>query len=160
MPKSPKANYIFDTTPDVPMSGHTEVVERVTRRNLDVCCVQEGRRRSVSARLITRKNSEHKMYWVGNNLGLSGVGILIARKSIDNIFDVKFLNDRLIMIKLLIGKRTVAIVSTCAPKQGLAEDRKYKSSLVSNVGENELVILYGDVIGHLRKDGNGYDGIH
>ena len=46
------------------------------------------------------------------------------------IFDVKFLNDRLMMIKLLIGKRTVAIVLTCAPKQGLAEDRKYKSSKI------------------------------
>ena len=71
MPKSPKANYIFDTTPDVPMRGtkrgHTEVVETVTRRNLDVCCIQEVRGRGVSARLITRKNSEYKMYWVGNN---------------------------------------------------------------------------------------------
>ena len=34
------------------------------------------------------------------------------------------------MIKLLIGKRTVAIVSTCAPKQGVTEDRKYKSSKI------------------------------
>ena len=131
MPKSPKANYIFDTTPDVPMRGtkrgHTEVVETVTRRNLDVCCIQEVRGRGVSARLITRKNSEYKMYWVGNNLGLGGAGILVAGKWIDKIFDVKFLNDRLMMIKLLIGKRTIAIVSTCAPQQGLAEDRKYKS---------------------------------
>ena len=108
MPKSPKANYIFDTTPDVPMRGtkrgHTEVVETLTRRNLDVCCIQEVRGRGVSARLITRKNSEYKMYWVGNNLGLGGAGILVAGKWIDKIFDVKFLNDRLIMIKLLIGK--------------------------------------------------------
>ena len=58
----------------------------------------------MSARLITRKNSEYKMYWVGNNLGLGGAGILVAGKWIDKIFDVKFLNDRLIMIKLLIGK--------------------------------------------------------
>ena len=85
MPKSPKANYIFDTTPDVPMTGamrvHTEVVEPVTRRNLEVCCVKEVRGRGgVSARLITRKNSEYKMYWVENNLGFCGVGILLAGK--------------------------------------------------------------------------------
>ena len=58
MPKSPKANYIFDTTPDVPMRGtkrgHTEVVETVTRRNLDVCCIQEVRGRGVSARRYMR----------------------------------------------------------------------------------------------------------
>ena len=81
----------------------------------------------MSARLITRKNSKYKMYWVGNNLGLGGAKILVAGKWSDKIFDVKFLNDRLMMIKLLIGKRTVATVSTCAPKQGLAVDRKYKS---------------------------------
>ena len=83
-PKSPKANYIFDTTTDVPMTGamrvHTEVVEPVTRRNLEVCCVQEVRGRGVSARLITRKNSEYKMYWVENNLGFCGVVILLAGK--------------------------------------------------------------------------------
>ena len=86
------------------MRGHTEVVEAVTRRNLDVCCIQEVRGRGVSARLITRKNSEYKMCWVGNNLGLGGARILVAGKWIDKIFDVKFLNDRLMMIKLLIGK--------------------------------------------------------
>ena len=62
------------------MRGHTEVVQTVTRRNLDVCCVQEVRGRGVSARLITRKNSEYKMYWVENNLGFCGVGILLAGK--------------------------------------------------------------------------------
>ena len=70
----------------------------------------------MSARLITRKNSKYKMYWVENNLGLGGAKILVAGKWSDKIFDVKFLNDRLMMIKLLIGKRTIAIVSTCAPQ--------------------------------------------
>ena len=54
-----------------------EVAETLTRRKVDVCCVQEVRWRRTSARLTTGKNSEYKMYWVGNNLGLGGVGILI-----------------------------------------------------------------------------------
>ena len=32
-------------------------------------------------------------------------------------------------------------------------------SLVSKVGETELVILEGDLNGHVGKDGNGYDVI-
>ena len=64
------------------------------------------------------------------------------------------------MIKLLIGKRIAAIVSTYALQQRLAEDVKDKSSkdlisFVSKVGENELVIH--DI--HVGKDANGYDGI-
>ena len=55
------------------------------------------------------------------------------------------------MIKLLINKRLVAIVSTYVQVQGLAEDVKDNSyedliSHVSKVGENELVILGGDSI--------------
>ena len=33
-------------------------------------------------------------------------------------------------------------------------------TFVSKVGENELVILGGDLSGHVSKDVNGYDGIH
>ena len=32
--------------------------------------------------------------------------------------------------------------------------------LFSKVGENELVILSGDLNRHVEKDVNGYDGIH
>ena len=34
------------------------------------------------------------MYWVGNNLGLGGVGILVTEKWIDRMFDVKHVNNR------------------------------------------------------------------
>ena len=44
-----------------------------------MCCVQEIRWRGSSARLITGKNIEYKMYWVGNNLGLGGARILVCR---------------------------------------------------------------------------------
>ena len=81
-----------------------EVVETMTRRKVDVCCIQEVRCRGASARLITGKNCEYKIYWVGNNLGLGGVEILVAGNWIDKIFDIKHVNDRLMTIKLLIGK--------------------------------------------------------
>ena len=57
------------------MRGHAG---ELTRRKVDVCGIQEERWRGASARLITGKNVEYKMYWVGNNLGLGSVGILVA----------------------------------------------------------------------------------
>ena len=48
-------------------------------RKVEMCCVQEIRWRGSSARLITGKNIEYKMYWVGNNLGLGGARILVCR---------------------------------------------------------------------------------
>ena len=66
------------------LRGHAgEVVETLTSRKVNVCCVQEVRWRGASARMITGKNSEYKMYWMGKNLGLDGVWILIPGKWID-----------------------------------------------------------------------------
>ena len=69
------------------------------------------------------------------------------------------------MIKLLIGKRIISIVSTYAPQQGLSNDEKdrfYEEliSLTAKVGENELLIIGGDLNGHVGKDANGYQGMH
>ena len=89
-----------------------EVVETLSRGKVSVCCIQEEKWRGVSARLITGTNNEYKMYWVGNTLG--GIGILVTGKWIDKIFDVKCVNGRLMIIRLVIGKRIVAIVSVYA----------------------------------------------
>ena len=56
----------------------SEIVETITRRNVDLCCVQEVRWRGASARHITGKDSRYKFFWVGNNQGTSGVGVLLA----------------------------------------------------------------------------------
>ena len=58
----------------------SEIVETITRRNVDLCCVQEVRWRGASARHITGKDSRYKFFWVSNNQGTSGVGVLLAEK--------------------------------------------------------------------------------
>ena len=45
------------------MTGWVGVLETLTRRKVDVCCVQEVRWRDASIRLITGKNSKYKMGW-------------------------------------------------------------------------------------------------
>lgn len=102
---------------------------------MNVCCVQEVRWRGASARLITGRDSKYKMFWVGNNFGLGGVRIVVARNWIDKIFDMECVNDRLMMIKLFIGKQILAVVSTYTKQQRLAEEfHKDLISLVSKVG--------------------------
>ena len=67
------------------------------------------------------------------------------------------------IIKVLISKQIVAIVLTHTPQPGLAKDVKdkfyeYLISLVSRSSKNELVIIGGDLNGHVRKDKSSYDG--
>ena len=142
-----------------------EVVETLSRRKVDVCCVQETRWRGASARMVTGKESEYKIFWVGNNKGTGGVGLMVNKKWVDKVIDVKRVNDRLMLIKLMVGKRVVAVVSAYAPQQGLTEEEKDKFyedliSLTSKVGDNEFLIIGGDLNGHVGKDADGYQGIH
>ena len=142
-----------------------EVAETLSRRNIDVCCLQEVRWRGASTRLIAGKDKEYKMFWCGSTTGIGGVGIMISCKWIDKITDVKRVSDRLMMIKLLVGKRIVTIVSTYAPQQGLSNDEKDKFYddliyLVSKVDEKELLVIGGDFNGHVGKEADGYQGIH
>ena len=67
------------------------------------------------------------------------------------------------IIQSIIGKWIVAIVSTYAPQQELGEDVKDKFyenliSLISHVSENELVMIVGDLNGHVGKDAIDDDG--
>ena len=53
-----------------------EVVETLSRRKVDVCCIQETRYRGGSCRTIKGKDTRYKLYWSGNDKSIAGVGCL------------------------------------------------------------------------------------
>ena len=56
----------------------SEVVETVSRRGVDLCCLQEVQWHGASARMIVGKDSCYKVFWIGNEIGNGGAGILLA----------------------------------------------------------------------------------
>ena len=58
--------------------------------------------RGASVRLVEGKNSRCKMFWVGNDKNMGVVGILLAEKWMEAVFDVTRVSDRIIFIKLVI----------------------------------------------------------
>ena len=88
---------------------------------VDMCCLQEVRWRGASARLIQGKDSHYKMFWVRSKVGTGGVAILLAEKWTENVIDVNHVNDRIMFVKLLLGKSIVVLVSVYAPQQGLPD---------------------------------------
>lgn len=74
-----------------------EVVDTVFRRGIDLCCAHEFRWRGASTRMLGDKECHYK-FW-----GLAQAVLECCRqrhKLIDKIFDVKYVSDRLMMIKL------------------------------------------------------------
>ena len=78
---------------------------------------------------------------------------------------MKRVNDRIIVVKFLIGKRIVTAVSIYTPQCRLSEEEKDKFydeliAVTSKFGDNELVIVGGDFNGHVGKSSEGYEGVH
>ena len=61
--------------------------------------------------MIEGKDSRCKCFWIGNELGTRDVGVLLAEKWIDKLFDVKHVSDRLMMIKMIVGEVVVTVLS-------------------------------------------------
>ena len=58
----------------------SEVVETVSRRGVDMCCLRETRWKKDGVKQIVGKDFRFKMFWSGNDNGTGGVGILLAKE--------------------------------------------------------------------------------
>ena len=143
----------------------SEVVETISRRGIDLCCIQEVRWRGASARFITGKDSRYKFFWVGNSVGTGGVGVLLAEKWVEKVFDVNRVSDRILLFKLLLGEKIVTVLSVYAPQSGLDQSTKDAfyddlQSVLTKVKDHEFLIPCGDWNGHIGHLAEGFEGVH
>ena len=139
-----------------------EVVEVMSRHKVDICGLQELRWRGASVRLVEGKDSRYKLFWVGNDKDMGGVIILLAEKWVEAIFDVKLVSDRIMLIKLVVGKSIVTVLLVYAPQTGLddsAKDQFYENVqwTSTKINATEILFVCGDFIGHTGKNANRYE---
>ena len=79
-----------------------EVVEMVSKRKLDFCCVQETRWKGEGARLLSGEGIRYKLFWKESERGMGGVGIFAAKQYIDKVVEVRRVSDRVIILKVLL----------------------------------------------------------
>ena len=117
------------------------------------------------AKLVKGKDSKYKFFWSGNPGGTNGVGILLAEKWIDSVFEVLRASDRIIMLKMIIGKTVYTLVNVYAPQQGRSDDEKDRfydqlNAIVAGIPSNEVLIPGGDWNGHVGEAAEGFNGAH
>ena len=120
----------------------SEIVETITRRNIDLCSGGDVLQQD------TLKKTPDTSF-SGNNQGSSGVGVLLAEKWVDKVYDIKQVSDRIMLIKLLVGEDVLMVLSVYAPQTGLEESTKdafYDSlqTVISELPDKEIVIPCGD----------------
>ena len=93
------------------------------------------------------------------------MGIAIAVKWVDKVVRVDRVSDRIIALELLIGKTVTTFISVYAPQANLEpveKDSFYDAlrATVAKVDDKKLVIIAGDLNGHVGRSSEGYEGIH
>ena len=67
----------------------TEVCEELRKRKVDVCCTQEVRWKGQGARFVGTLGRRYKLWWLGNDAGFGGVGILVKEEISGNVVEVR-----------------------------------------------------------------------
>ena len=142
-----------------------EIVETLTRRCVDICCLQETRWKGGSARLVEGNDSIFKIFWVGCSTGSGGVGIAVHKKWIENVSEVNHVSERIIMLKLAFEGNILCVLSCYAPQSRLTVEEKTKFyddplAISARIGGNCVLFPCGDFNGHIGTNAAGYDGVH
>ena len=106
------------------VSRSGEVVDALHRRKIDFCYAQETRWKVEIARMLGDNGRRYKFFWQGCNKRTAGVGMFIAKRWNDSVVNVVRVNERIMYVKLVIGKQIVNIVSVYAPQVGLSSEEK------------------------------------
>lgn len=90
---------------------------------------------------------QYNLLWIGNEKDIGEVGILLAKRYINKVIDVRRVSDRMIVTKVLVQGIIISKISY-VPQYGLDDSVKddfYDSlvNIVRKLGE-EIVVLAGN----------------
>jgi exonuclease III len=104
------------------MSGKSgEIVEVMSRRNIEIACIQETKWKGEKAKEL---GNGYKIIYVGKQTSRNGVGVILNEEWKRKVVQVIRVKDRLIMIQLASNEGVLNIISGYAPQVGCEEEEK------------------------------------
>ncbi|XP_019235519.1 PREDICTED: craniofacial development protein 2-like [Nicotiana attenuata] len=93
------------------------------------------------------------------------VGILVDRELRESVVEVRRVNERLMIIKLVVGQSTLNVISAYAPHAGLDEEVKRRfweglDEIMRQVPHAEKLFIGGDFNGHIGSIAGRYEEVH
>ena len=90
---------------------------------------------------------------------------MFAKRWMEKVIGVDRVSHGIILIKLAVSKTMLSVVCVYAPQCGLSDTAKeqfYDSliSVVSKLSEKEMVVVAGNLNGHVGQYADGYEGVH
>ncbi|XP_068222845.1 uncharacterized protein [Palaemon carinicauda] len=140
-----------------------EVADTMERRKVKILCVQETRWKENKAKEI---EAGYKLLYSGcTERGRNGVGIILTGKLKSCVLKVKRLNDRIMRMKLEWDGEILNVISVYAPQTGGPEEEKddfwrQLDQEMINISNEELLMIGGDLNGHVERNSQGLERIH
>jgi hypothetical protein len=97
-------------------------------------------------------------------LEVDKVGVLVAEKYTDKVVEVRKVSDRLLVLRVVVGKSIWNVVSANAPQAGRSEEgKKFLMALgkvVAAVSVDEKCVAWRDMNGHVGEKADGFESVH
>jgi len=147
------------------LTGRAGELEALANREVDVGCVQERRWRGSGCRFFGAQGKRYKLFWMGGKDRSDGVGMFVAEKWVDNVVKVRRHSERVLILNMVLDNSLMNVLIVYAPDSGKPEEEKENFwnelfHLVTCIPQNEMVVLAGDMNGHVGSNSVGYDGTH
>ena len=81
---------------------------------IHIACVQETKWKGQKAKGI----KGYKLWYAGLDDRCNGVGILVSKNILKQLVEVRRCNDRIILVRIVVGEEIISIVSAYRPKLG------------------------------------------
>ena len=143
----------------------TEVCEELRKRRVDVRCIQEVRWKGQEARFVGTSRRRYKPWWLANNAGFGGVGVLVKKEISKNVAKVKRKSDRVMAIVLTLGREVMRKICAYGPQSGRPDTEKVRfyDEMASewDLGSSSKIIAsLGNFNGRVGKCAEGFEGVH
>ncbi|XP_076884675.1 uncharacterized protein LOC143533939 [Bidens hawaiensis] len=134
-----------------------ELVDVLKRHRVQIACLQETRWKGHRG---TECNG-YKLWYSGSNEAKNGVGFLVAKKLLTSVVEVIRHNDRILVLRLVLGEVVVAVVCAYAPHAELGDQEKrefweFLYAIVRDILRDERICIEGDFKGHIGEDNDGF----
>ena len=128
----------------------------MVRRDVSILCVHETK---WVVKKLELQSWGYKLWYTGRDRDRNGVGVIINKQLLENMVEIRRKGDKILLVKLILGREIFNIISIYAPQVGLDESSKRQfqedldemckaypleeifSQAVTSMGMQELVVM-------------------
>ena len=93
------------------------------------------------------------------------MGFLVAKELHTSVVEVIRHNDRIMVLRLVLGEEVMAVVCAYAPHVGLGDQEKREfwdclDAVVGGIPRGERICIGGDFNGHIGKANDSFQAVH